>query len=128
MSCHECELLLGGGEQSPEVEAHLRECTSCRDLSIDLAANCAVLESLKSEELPRISVRAPRRVWAYGFAAAAAAAALVIGLVIPRAPAPVNSIPENETVVNNPPPAKSQMKIKMLTPDPDVVIYWLADN
>jgi len=128
MTCPECELLLAEGEYGAEIEAHLRECASCRDLSLDLAANSTVLESLKSDELPRISVKAPRRVLAYGLAAAAAAAALVIALVVPRTPVPATPTSESQAVVDNPPPAKSQMKIKMLTPDPNVVIYWLADN
>ncbi len=133
MTCPQCELLLAEEERGPEVEAHLRECASCRGLSLDLAANSAVLESLKSDELPRISVKTPPRVLAgrmlgYGVAAAAAAAGLVIALVVPRTPAPTSSPSENQVVVSNPPPAKSQTKIKMLTPDPNVVIYWLADN
>ncbi len=121
MTCQECELLLAQGEPDGFVGAHLQECASCRALSLDLAANSAVLESLKSEELPPISVAVPRRRW---FLAAAAAAALLAALL---------SYPTADRIVSEPQvevprPQKEPLKIKMLTPDPDVVIYWLIDN
>lgn len=121
MTCPECELLLAEGEHTPEVEAHLRQCASCRGLSLDLAANLAVLESLKSEELPAISVKVQRHRWWLGAAAAAALLAALLSY-----PTQDRVPPEPRVEVDRAKP--EPLKIKMLTPDPDVVIYWLIDN
>ena len=63
--------------------------------------------------------------------AAAVAALFLIALLIPRTP-PVK--PVAVEAIDEPPPEQTQtqkfepLKIKMLTPDPTVVIYWLIDN
>jgi hypothetical protein len=137
MTCSACELLLGqdkrNDERNSEVEEHLRACPGCRALDRELAANALALESLRSDELPPVEIRVPRRRWPYGWVAAAAAiAALAIGTTIPRPQAP----PVIAPAPPGPPPAPAKtraekpqpLKIKMLTPDPDVVIYWLIDN
>jgi anti-sigma factor RsiW len=124
MTCQECELFLAQNEISGAVEEHLRGCPECRALYEDLRANALALESLRNEELPRVAVKTPRRRRVYPWVAAAAAAAMFLLIFfVPRNPPPVR--PAVSRVVNEPAPP---LKIKMLTPDPDVVIYWLIEN
>ena len=78
MTCQECEFGLAQGEPLAEIGEHLIECAQCRALKEELAANFAVLESLKDQKMPSISVKAPRRRWVYGVAAAAAALLVAI--------------------------------------------------
>jgi hypothetical protein len=131
MTCQECEIFLAQNEISGAVEEHLRGCPECRALCEDLRANALALESMRNEELPRIAVKIPRRRRVYPWIAAAAAAAmLVLALLAPRTP-PVK--PVAFQVVDQPampmrPQKAEPLKIKMLTPDPDVVIYWLIEN
>jgi hypothetical protein len=112
---------LGQHEVSSVVEEHLRECAECRALREDLRANKIVLESLRVEELPRVAVRIPRRGSVFPWVAAAAA--VVVGMLLAPRPQPMK--PVASQVVNEP---VQPLKIKMLTPDPDVVIYWLIEN
>lgn len=145
MTCRELEILLASGEATTELDEHLRQCASCRALNEDLAANALAMESLRSEELPAIAFRTPRRRWAYGFVSAAAAAIIAVALLAHRAPPAARPAPPVEAVVRQPPslpapepppvrktvavpPRKVEpLKIKMLTSDPDVVIYWIVD-
>jgi hypothetical protein len=129
MTCQDCELFLVEGETSATVEEHLRGCAGCRALREDLRANALVLESLGSEELPTIAVRIPRRRRPYSWIATAgiaatAAAAFALSFFTPRNPPPVR--PSVSQLVNE--PAPPPLKIKMLTSDPNVVIYWLIEN
>jgi hypothetical protein len=118
MKCPVCDVLLTDGE-----------CVECRELSEALSA-------LREEQLPPLVVKTPRRgrvVYpsiAAGIAAAAAAGVLMLALphlrrpetapALKSTPPPIMSAPEV-------PPAKSEpLKIKILTPDPNVVIYWLV--
>ena len=130
MKCEDCEFLLAQREATAAIEEHLRECLACRSIADDLRANAAVLEELRNQELPRIEVKLPRSgkvsPWAIGVAAAAA---FVIGSLFPRpTPAPMPPHPQPAPVapeVSAVP--REPLKIKMLTPDPDVVIYWIVD-
>jgi hypothetical protein len=135
MNCADCELHLAQGERDGAVEQHLSQCAQCRILAADLAANAALLEALRSEELPRLVVKRPQRRKFFPWAAAVAvAAAAVIGILLPRPPVPAP--PAVAPVRQVPPPAPANvrteklqpLKIKMLTSDPNVVIYWLIDN
>jgi hypothetical protein len=127
--CEECQVLLAQGESGPEIERHLSECPACRALAEELAANAAVLEALRSEVLPHIEIRMPRPRRVYPWAVvAAAAAAFVVGSLLPKPaapplPAPPAPAPPAVFTVPRPQP----LKIKMLTPDPNVVIYWIVD-
>ncbi len=127
MTCQDCEIYLAQGEISGEVEEHLHQCAECCALSQDLRANALALESLRNEELPRLAVKIPRRrqvyLWRSLYPWAAAAALFALALLAPRTP-PLRPAPSR--VVNE--PAPPPLKIKMLTPDPNVVIYWLIDN
>jgi hypothetical protein len=95
------------------------ECAECRALADELRANAEALKALRDEELPPLVVRIRRRAPVYSWVAAVAAAVL-LALALPHlwrilhAPAPR-------------PGSSEPLKIKMLTPDPDVVIYWLID-
>jgi hypothetical protein len=154
MTCQDCELFLAQSETSAVIEEHLRECAECRSLYEDLRANALALDALRSEELPRLRVKTPRRRMAYPWVAAVAAALFALALLVPRTRMlrPAAAPPVSQAVSNvaaqpapaQPPPqlratAKAEtarlprqrlepLKIKMLTSDPDVVIYWLIED
>ena len=164
MTCQDCELHLAQfeaaqleaaqSEISGEVEEHLHQCAECRALHEHLRANALVLESLRTEELPRVVVKVPRRKHVYPWRplypwGAIAAALFALVLLAPRSQPvkPVASQVADEPAQPAPPPMLPQaretakvesvrvrpqkiepLKIKMLTPDPDVVIYWLIEN
>jgi hypothetical protein len=125
MRCQDCEIFLAEGEMSAAVQEHLRGCPECRALDQDLRANALALDALRNEELPKVAVKIPRQRRAFPWVAAAAAAAVfVLAFFAPRTPPPVR--PAVSRVANE--PAPPPLKIKMLTPDPNVVIYWLIEN
>jgi hypothetical protein len=105
MRCPVCGAMAGQGE-----------CAECRGLDQELRANAEALSALRDEELPPLAVRISRRSPVYSWAGGAAAAVLlVVALTWQTSPRPA-------------PAARAQpLTIKMLTPDPDVVIYWLID-
>ena len=119
MRCAVCEAMLADGE-----------CAECRGLS-------DALRALREEQLPPLAVRIPRRgrvvnpsIVTAGVAAAAAAAVLMLALpylrrgeVAPVVRSPAPAAVEAPAIR----PAKAeQLKIKIMTPDPNVVIYWLV--
>ena len=119
MTCQVCEMRLAGGDAGAEVQEHLNRCAACRAMAEELNANAEALAELREEALPAVTVSRRRRKYAW---IAAAAAALVLLAVLPQVrhgePPPA------------PAPAKPQamLKIKMLTSDPDVVIYWMVEG
>jgi hypothetical protein len=149
MKCQECELLLADGQADASTEDHLRGCATCRALLEELRANALALSSLRDDELPKVKVmkRRPALPWI-----AAAAAAVLLALIAhqasqrrpivetptqPRqATAPVTGPirvtaklapePAPKLLVRHPPP-QQPLLVKMLTPDPDVVVYWIVD-
>ena len=155
MTCEEAELLLAGGDADASVEDHLRGCANCRALQEELSANALALNSLRDAELPGLKMR--KRRPALPWIAAAAAAALLVLIAhqtSQRKPvveaalhARQAAAPEAVTVTVNPlpkpapkvyvrrkpkpvrrstPPAEPLL-VKMLTSDPDVVVYWIVD-
>jgi hypothetical protein len=92
------------------------ECTECRALAEEISANAEALSALRGEELPALAVKAPRRTPVYPWIAVAAALLMAI-LTGVKHQAPTAPVRFSEP-----------LKIKMLTPDPDVVIYWLVDS
>jgi hypothetical protein len=154
MNCRECELLLAdtelGGQSDALVEDHVRGCAACRALQEELRANALALSSLRDDELPRVKVmkRRPALPW---IAAAAAAvllalsahqvdthpqprqvAAPVTGPVtvtakLPAEPAPKLAVHHRPKPAPRGAPLEQPLLVKMLTPDPDVVVYWLVD-
>ena len=110
MKCPVCEAMLVNGE-----------CAECCELSEALSA-------LREEQLPALVVRIPRRGRVVYPWVAAAAAAVVLMLALPYlrrgevVPAVRNSAPAEAPEVR---PAKAEpLKIKIMTPDPNVVRLW----
>ncbi len=147
MTCQECEVLLGNGE---DARQHLSSCAECRMLAEDLRLNATALREMR--------VRPARWPWA---AAMVAAAAVVMTIGISRMapdPKPVfvaekadrplrpQAVEKSARVdmklgqnglspfSGRPSSARREaratepLKVKMLTSDPDVVIYWIVDR
>ena len=85
MTCRECELALGAGENTAE---HLAACESCRALAEEMRANALAFESFADDPLPPVRYRVmaairtqsrARRVarWSWALAAAAMIAVLI---------------------------------------------------
>jgi len=154
MKCEECELLLAQDEISPEVEAHVTGCPSCRSLAAELQANAHAMRALGEEAIPAVPIQIrPAYPWWRWISAAAALILTAAGTwwasrppqppqivsvdvkvtgIVPRAvPVVTAKIPEKltpEVVPIVPVAATEPLRVKMLTPDPDVVIYWLVDS
>ena len=143
MTCQECELFLAGDEEAL-VEDHLHGCARCRAIQEELRANTLALSSLREDDLPRVKTSKP---WI-----AAAAAAILLALILHRSPHPQQVTPPvtgpikvTAQLALAPAPAlkpavrrtrkparrnaepEQPLLVKMLTPDPDVVVYWLVD-
>jgi hypothetical protein len=152
MTCQECELLLGGDKADATVGDHLSVCVQCRALQEELQANALALSSLRDDELPRVRMteHRPAIPWI-----AAVAAGLLIALIAYQAsqrkpvaethpqpgqlaaPAtvelPPEPVPKFAVRRRKPKPSRrgapleQPLLVKMLTPDPDVVVYWIVD-
>jgi hypothetical protein len=135
MTCQECEIKLGMGEDADE---HLASCLECRALAREVRLNSVALGEM----------RAPRRVhWEWVLVAAAIVMAIGVWKmpVAPRrqvitaahgaAPqqqqtlVPVSQRPvlHKKRIVRRPPTVEP-LRVKMFTSDPDVVIYWIVDK
>jgi hypothetical protein len=138
MTCQECELKLGTGEDAAE---HLASCAECRWLAQELRLNSQAMREMK--------VR-PRLHWEWALAAAAAIV-MAIGLWRTKTPpkepperaaaakigrptrpessarAAVSPLPPRTHHAKRREPAEA-LRVKMLTSDPDVVIYWIVDK
>lgn len=135
MTCREYESLLADGAPDARIEGHLNECAPCRALREELRENALALSAMREEALPCAAAAAalPRRRFRIGRWMPAAAAAVVLLVAAQqiwrRDPAPP---PPVQTEVQAHPAAPvtvtEPLKIKMLTSDPDVVIYWLVDS
>ena len=150
MTCQDCEVVLAREERGPEIEAHLADCPDCRALAGELEANAHAMRALGQEALPAAPIRIhPAYPW---WKWTSAAAALVITLSAAwwasRPPRPPEIVSIDVKVTGVAPalvpleraeiPATIQpaivpvvqtepLRVKMLTPDPDVVIYWLIE-
>ena len=157
MKCEECELLLAQNEVDvdPAVEAHVAECRNCRSLRLELQANAHVLRGLAEEVMPPVTAPGRGFPW-WKWTSAAAALIITVGAawfasrpvkpphivsidvnvtgIVPKAataPYVKAEIPTTLTPAAIPtvPAADTEpLRVKMLTPDPDVVIYWLIDQ
>jgi hypothetical protein len=110
MTCAECGAIEGLGD-----------CAECRALADELWANAEALSALRRDVLPPVDFRRPKRApgvsnWSL-VGIATVAAAVVLSLV------GLYRVPRHTPVRMSEP-----LKIKMLTPDPNVVIYWLVDS
>jgi len=181
MNCSDWEeriALHAGGDLPPgeaaEVERHLRECAGCQVLASGLQQSLAWLKAEHDEPLAgahfsvvrarvvaelehqrRGALRARRRAWSYGLAAAAAALVVMLMLRPGRTPVSVRtnrsltvaalSPPAVREPVSPPPPHRRVARrvvradvpdtpsgepliVKLQTDDPNVVIYWIADR
>ena len=126
MTCRECEIKLGMGEDAGE---HLASCAECRCFAKELRLNAVALREMRVH---------PKLHWAL------AAAAILIGIfawkMMPRVqqlPSPVH-VAVSAPQIKLPPvkvkhvhkkrvPAET-LRVKMFTSDPDVVIYWIVDK
>lgn len=132
MTCAECELRLADGDTGGATEAHLRECAACLAFQADLRENGLALEALRQEDLPALKISRPPRAFPWMSAAAAAVALAIVVPAIwqatrPIEPDPVRAkLPDEVTVSAS--LRTEPLTVKMLTPDPDVVIYWLIDS
>jgi hypothetical protein len=125
MTCEVCELLLAQDEASPEAQAHVAGCPDCRSLAMRIRrghpwwkwsspAAALILTSTAAWFASR-PAKPPQIV---------SVDVNVTGIVQGDKVTPVPSkIPETLTPVAYAEP----LTVKMLTPDPDVVIYWLVD-
>lgn len=123
MTCRDCELLLSQDEIPASVEEHLKGCVACRSLADEISANTAVLREFRDEDLPfgvAPLLPAPKPSWKW---AVLVPAFLVLLAVFLRWNIP------NRTVAPGPSHAPTQkpLMVKMLTSDPNVVIYWQID-
>lgn len=151
MTCQECELLLAGDQPSQACDGHVAGCASCREFALELSANSDALRLMAVESMPSVVVRRPQqwpRVAMATVAALAIAAMIVLMLARPKphtnpavnAPEPIarveSPIPENPAPVVHHKPRRAPKKnvqpeilqVKMLTADPNVVIYWQIEN
>jgi hypothetical protein len=151
MTCQECEFAVGCEEMGGAVEEHLRGCGSCRGLMEELQANGDALESMSFEEMPRVRVRRPVLPAVVVLAAAAAVVMLIVAIPKEEKLPPVHyalapmkfEIPAMRREATRTlrkeryPPlpdgrgslgaATQPLMVKMLTDDPNVVIYWQID-
>jgi hypothetical protein len=127
MTCQECEIKLGMGEDASE---HVASCEECRWLAEELRLNSHALHEMR--------VR-PRLHWEWALAAAAAIVMAVSPVEkLPMPPVRVAVAPAQAVYV----PASHKkarpraahgaapqpLRVKMFTSDPDVVIYWIVDK
>jgi hypothetical protein len=146
MTCQECELLLAGEDRSAVVDQHLAMCEACRVFELDLRANAEAMHAFVSEPMPMVARPKPVR-WPYVAAAMAIAAILILMLAIPKkqqapptqiasiaAPFVIEQTPRALPVVHQ---ARKRavrhqeprlLQVKMLTDDPNVVIYWQVET
>jgi hypothetical protein len=90
------------------------ECPECRELADEIRANAEALRALRDEPLPGRPSK--QIVWP----AVAVAAAVLIAAALPAL--------RQKTAAQEPPAVAQPLTIKLLTPDPNVVIYWLIDS
>lgn len=155
MKCEECELSLAQDEISPDAAVHLAGCPNCRSLAAELRANARAMQSLREDAMPPVTLPKPRGVpwWRWSSAAAAVIITLsaawwasrpekpphivsvdvkVTGIVPTHVEPIPSAVPETltPTVMSNTRTIAyaEPLRVKMLTPDPDVVIYWLVDT
>ena len=109
MKCLDCGVYEGEGD-----------CVSCQAIAAEIGANTEALRGMRDEPLPLFIVAKqprPHPAWWIGLAAALLAAVSV----------PVLMKLDRQTARSHHLSQPEPLKVKMLTSDPDVVIFWLID-
>jgi hypothetical protein len=139
MTCQECEIALG---MDQNVDEHLANCANCRAFAHEMRANAIAFEAFSDDPVPSVRYRVMSRIrvrrmirWSWALAAAAAIAIAALNWNVREETMPPVQI------AHVPPPAIVQpvikqvrkkasppLMVKMLTPDPDVVIYWQIES
>jgi len=149
MTCQDCELALGDDQMTAAVAGHLRACPACSQLFEDLRANAEVFQSMSTEQMPPLNARVrvgrpvlPAAIGAFALAAAAAFAMVFVAPTHEEKLPPVHyalapmkfemppmraATPPHRAVARKPAPATQPLMMKILTDDPNVVIYWQMD-
>ena len=136
MTCQECELKLGNGENASD---HWATCAECRALAEDLRLNALALSEMR--------IRPTLARWQWAMAAAAAIVMAIFAWKVTRVQklvpppvriavvAPARPVVKVALAGHGPAPRRrirkenfEPLKVKMLTSDPDVVIYWIVDK
>jgi hypothetical protein len=150
MTCPQSELLMGEGEMNEALQEHLAGCSECRDLWGELEANRHVMSAMGLEAMPAVPIQIrPALPW-WKWTSAAAAVFITVGAAwwasrpvrppqIVSIDVKVTGIAPKEVPVQKaaiptvlkpailPVAHEEPLRVKMLTSDPDVVIYWLVD-
>jgi hypothetical protein len=113
MKCPVCGAIEGQGE-----------CTECVALAQEMQANDEVFEMLRDEPLPPLVIRMPRRLSVYVWVAAAAAVLVIVAVPILRNR---TEVPKPVVVAESQRSASEPLTVRIVTPDPDVVILWQID-
>jgi hypothetical protein len=151
MTCQECELALASEESVAGVDEHLAACAACGKFAVELQSNAGAMLEFASEPMP--ALQRPQRQQLGWWAAIAAI--VILGFVSSWA---ILRSPQRSTISSPPVPQmtsalgtsqpqspstpvshrkvrRSQkarkpeiLQVKMLTDDPDVVIYWQVSN
>ncbi len=140
---------MAAGETGLDLEQHLAGCSPCRNLWGELEANRHALRAmgLAAVPAPASPIRPALPWWKWSSAAAALILSAAGAWFASRPPKPpqIVSVDVNVTGViqKEVPVVKAEipdripdmipvadpepLQVKMLTPDPDVVIYWLVE-
>jgi hypothetical protein len=122
MTCRDCQLFLSQDEIPANVHAHLNECGACRSLAEEISANAAVLREFRDEALPFRAPVLPAVRHAWKWAALVPAFVVLVAVLLRWNTSDVAVAPGPLQAVRQKP-----LMVKMLTSDPDVVIYWQID-
>jgi len=150
--------LYAGGDLAPAeaqaVEGHVAECSGCQLLLSGLRESLALVREAHAEPVEAAhfaAVRArvlakldgaPTRRWRFAWMGALAAAVVVLAVVpwpqrelrmaVPMPNAPAAPAVARTVLPSHPNPveqaAAPPMVVKLLTDDPNVVIYWITDT
>ncbi len=149
MTCQDCELALGDDRMTAAINGHLRACPACSQLFEDLRANAEAFQSMSTEAMPALAMKLkvgrpvlPAAIGAFALAAAAALAMVFVAPIHEEEFPPVHyglapmkfeippmraAVPTHRAVARKSVTATQPLMMKILTDDPNVVIYWQMD-
>jgi len=153
MNCREWEEQIALEPENPEVERHLAGCTGCRDFANSLKDSLEILRTahlepldpahytvVRSRVLAEIERERSPSYWPWIAALAAAIVLLLIwpkppqrldppavALAHPPAPGVAPMRPQPATAGRPRPAPLEPLVVKIVTDNPDVVIYWISN-